>query len=701
MNERPILRILSRLTHEPCGGQKWKAICPAHTDNHESLSIQEESDGRVLLHCFAGCQNKEIVAALGLTMKDLFPQGEADLSRRTGAGHEHTIAATYLYRDENRQVIYRKVRTEPKVFYQQKPDGNGGWINKISGVKQVPYRLPELLEGILSNRLVWIVEGEKDADRLHSLGEIATTNSGGAGKWPAELNKHFAGARVVIIPDNDEPGRRHAELVATSLHRTAASVQVLRSLPGVPEKGDVSDYFDQGGTMEELFKIAEELPKWEQLQEAPEESASEVITRPIIDKKKLLLAGPPRLETIPEGFIRDFVDWASVGTDSELEFLFCSAIMALSAVCGSPKLSMKFGHQQIYTNLWLLLIAPSGFFRKTSALSASKEIIRETAPHRLYPDRLTPESFYETMPNQPWGVFAINEFGSWLKSFSKSYMAGFQQDLTELYDCPKVFIRRRKDRRGNIQDFKVDRPVISIYGATTIDWLNETLRESDAGSGFLPRFLFCTVNNRRRKLIAIPDPTDPAPEHLIRKLRKILIVGGEVTISKGSRAKSWYEEFFDWMTEQVENTPEGKKLASFVVRLNSYCLKFALIFEAEKAATRKKESTVITGISEESMQQAIEVTKYFFSCMKWTFKSELGLSVYENLMQRLLKIVRENGGSISRSQLLRSSHLKAREFDEQIKTLIERGELLSYEIQSAGGNLGGRNRTEYYLTEVV
>ena len=88
------------------------------------------------------------------------------------------IIAEYDYRDQNGELIHQVVRWVPKDFRQRRPDGKGGWINDIEGVARLPYRLPEMLAAPES--LVFIVEGEKDADRLASVGLIATTNSGGA-----------------------------------------------------------------------------------------------------------------------------------------------------------------------------------------------------------------------------------------------------------------------------------------------------------------------------------------------------------------------------------------------------------------------------------------------------------------------------------------------------------------------------------------
>src|SRR5690606_4728186 len=102
----------------------------------------------------------------------------------------------------------------------------------------------------------------KDVDNLRALGFTATTNPMGAGKWRDEYSESLRGAHAVILPDNDEPGRQHAERVARSLYGVAASVRVL-ALPDLPEKGDVSDWLKNGGTAEELRAMIEAAPEWE------------------------------------------------------------------------------------------------------------------------------------------------------------------------------------------------------------------------------------------------------------------------------------------------------------------------------------------------------------------------------------------------------------------------------------------------------
>lgn len=168
------------------------------------------------------------------------------------------VIASYDYRDESGQLLFQVQRFEPKKFVQRKPVDNG-WEYKVKGVRKVPYRLPELLASPLSET-VYVVEGEKDANRLAALGLVATTNAGGAGKWQQAFATHLKDRVVIVLPDNDEAGRDHAKKVAKSLRGIAAHVRILK-LPNLPEKGDVSDWLDAGGTAEELSNLKTTAPE--------------------------------------------------------------------------------------------------------------------------------------------------------------------------------------------------------------------------------------------------------------------------------------------------------------------------------------------------------------------------------------------------------------------------------------------------------
>jgi putative DNA primase/helicase len=170
------------------------------------------------------------------------------------------------------------VRFSPKDFRQRRPNGAGGWTWKLDGVRRVLYRLDKLP----GCETVCVVEGEKDADALWHLGVPATTNAGGAGKWRPEYVQQFAAAnvrRVIVLPDNDDPGRAHAEAVASACAHAGLEVTVL-SLPGLPPKGDVSDFLERH-TKDELIGLTERAPKWQPA--IPEATAAVVIAFNLTD----------------------------------------------------------------------------------------------------------------------------------------------------------------------------------------------------------------------------------------------------------------------------------------------------------------------------------------------------------------------------------------------------------------------------------
>jgi 5S rRNA maturation endonuclease (ribonuclease M5) len=265
MTLNEILGRFQNVKPAPNGG--YLALCPAHDDRNPSLKIDQTDGGKILLKCFAGCDTKDVIRAAGLNWSDLSPNG-------TGRPKApDPIIRTYDYHDASGNLLFRVCRTAGKKFFQQRPDGRGGWFPGLGKgkekVRPVLYQLPQVLEAVKAGKTIYIVEGEKDANNLAALGLVATTNPMGSCKWRSHYGDCLEGATCIILPDNDEAGRDHARQVAESLSGKAASVKVLE-LPGLPAKGDVSDWLEQQtGTPEEkkeqlLQLAAEAVPaeKW-------------------------------------------------------------------------------------------------------------------------------------------------------------------------------------------------------------------------------------------------------------------------------------------------------------------------------------------------------------------------------------------------------------------------------------------------------
>lgn len=202
-----------------------------------------------------------------IRMKGGIPEPEIDawLNQEFGALPNNRkagrrIVKTYNYCDQG-QLVYQVVRYEPKAFRQRRLGPDGRWIFDLKGVHRILYRLDEL-RATPRDASVYIVEGEKDADKLAALGLVATCNSEGAGKWRSHFAAEFRNRDVVIIPDGDDAGRSHAHAVAANVVPEARSVRILE-LPGLPPKGDVTDWLLASGTRERLEALAAGAPLYQ------------------------------------------------------------------------------------------------------------------------------------------------------------------------------------------------------------------------------------------------------------------------------------------------------------------------------------------------------------------------------------------------------------------------------------------------------
>ena len=227
------------------------ALCPGHHDTKPSLSVKEV-DGKILVQCFAGCELNDILKPLGLKRKDLFLN-----NHKTKQG-QREIEAIYHYTDANGKP-YEVVRTRPKGFYQRRLDGGNGYINNLDGIVHTLYQQDKLRRAIEATTPIYCVEGEKDVDRLLSLGFIATTNPMGAGKWRDNYTETLQGADLIIIPDNDVSGRNHANNVAKACCGTAKRIRVLQLLD---DDKDVSDFLDSHNA-DELRLLVDTCPDYE------------------------------------------------------------------------------------------------------------------------------------------------------------------------------------------------------------------------------------------------------------------------------------------------------------------------------------------------------------------------------------------------------------------------------------------------------
>ncbi len=253
----------------------------------------------------------------------------------------------------------RSIRSIPRscpgrpIASGRRPKAGGGWAWNVKGARPVPYRLPDLLAagpecGVL------VVEGEEDANRAAGIGIVATTCAMGAGKWRPEYNEHFRGRSVYIVPDNDKPGREHAQQVAQSLHGIAKTVKVVE-LPGVLEKGDLSDWLDRGGTKERLGELANAAPDWKP---APADEQPHPATAP--EKPKPPPYVPFPTDVLP-AVVRDLIRQGAKALGCDESYIALPLLAALASAVGNARqIELKKGSWSEPCVVWAVAVGESG-----------------------------------------------------------------------------------------------------------------------------------------------------------------------------------------------------------------------------------------------------------------------------------------------------------------------------------------------------
>ncbi|GIX08043.1 MAG: hypothetical protein KatS3mg115_2446 [Candidatus Poribacteria bacterium] len=346
MTYDPVKRVLDRLDQHGCkptrSGRGYRALCPSHErdgrPHRPSLSIDVGSDGRALIHCFAGCSPEAIVQALGLKLADLMPQpsdpesGKIPPSSRTRTEgpalrperpeREDSQTPTYSTADAAIEELSRTLGVPANIwpYYDASrrpvgyvlrwntPEGKeirpvsrhgSGWRIGAMAEPRPLYHLPLLLDR--PEEPVVVVEGEKVAEAAVKCGLVGTTSSGGAQAAHKTDWSPLRGRTVILLPDNDEAGENYAQTVAELVYQAgAASIRIISikaQCPGLPEGGDLADLIqDPQGTGVPLphpaspqaigrwiLELAEDAEEWRpstELDEVPTDlNHSRILTR--------------------------------------------------------------------------------------------------------------------------------------------------------------------------------------------------------------------------------------------------------------------------------------------------------------------------------------------------------------------------------------------------------------------------------------
>jgi len=372
-------------------GGEWRGPCPIHHGHGDNFAV-EPATGR--WHCHSQCgRGGDVLALEEALFGGDFPTRKAEVLRIVGRHNGPTngnagIAkpnggrweeiARYPYVDESGGLLFEAVRFRKpngqKAFVQGRHNDKGEWVPNLESVRRVPYRLP----AVLQTETVYLVEGEKDVATLEAWNLVASCNPGGSGssKLYADWAGHFRGRNIVILPDHDQPGRKHAAAVAAALMPSAASVRIVE-LAGLPPKGDVTDWQQAGGTRAQLEQLAAAaapydpaaLASFETPNDWPQPEPLEGALPPVVPFDEALL---------PESFrplVRDLADRMQVPMDfPAVIMMLCLAGAVNRRAVIQPKANDT--GWLVVPNLWGGIVAPPGFM-KSPVIGAATQPLRQ------------------------------------------------------------------------------------------------------------------------------------------------------------------------------------------------------------------------------------------------------------------------------------------------------------------------------------
>lgn len=382
----------------------------------------------------------------------------------------------------------------------------------------------------------------------------------------------------------------------------------------------------------------------------------------------------PFLDLIPErGFLAAYTDYARELTDAPPEFHLAVGLAMVSAALSNNVWFMAWG-QQTFCNLWTLLLAPSGIYRKSTAMKIGLELLGRAVPDAILAGDFTRERLVDNLAIKPAGVIPVWEFGSLLTMLGRDYNLGLKQMLTELYDAP--FYRR--ETKGGRQD--IDRPALSIMAASTIDWIVDRISDGDLRSGWLCRFLFWPATAKAEwKGLAVHRDAALA-DSLVAFLGDIALLHGEATFDDALRGR--YNEWLRGHEEAVNDNKLPHEVLGFFTRLATYVLKFAVIYQAS--------IDLSTEITAEALEYGIRTAERLKAEIVDLVRNELQTGRDARELKGLERIIRRCPG-IERRELLQRCHMRTRLFRELIETLKQSGVVIE-RAQKVGSGV----RLTYY-----
>jgi hypothetical protein len=287
-------------------------------------------------------------------------------------------------------------------------------------------------------------------------------------------------------------------------------------------------------------------------------------------------------------------------------------------------------------------------------------MVNAVRPGTILPSEFSQECLVALMKEQPHGALVAYEFRTLLALMQKDYNSGLQSLLTELYDSPPAY--DRKTGTQQIKEYHIEKPYLTILGASTVDWLLQSVQGGDISGGFLARFLFVSADTKSKVMAFQPSADQAEKSRLVETLKKITTVQGRMDYALDARRE--YERWYGEFCRKAENAPESVR--AFFPRLTAYAHKFAML----EAVQRGHFPTITL----DDCRTACMISESFAAEIRRLGAESLGKSKFDGIKLRVLKAIRKEPG-IEHSRLLRNLSISAKVFKDTVDTLRQSGEI--------------------------
>lgn len=667
----PIKNILAYFPDAKRSGNGFTARCPSHDDQRASLSITKADDGKVLLKCHAGCDVTEIMAALGLSVSDLFPSkirkvspslnGKSTTPKVTFQTSSAAIAKLALkYGIPSAVWTYHNAQAEPVGVVVRWNGSNGkiirpvarhsdGWHIGAMPASRPLYCLPDLTEA----RRVVVCEGEKCAEAIKKLGLIPTTSAGGAKAAGKSDWRPLAGKEVWILPDNDPAGHKYAQSILEILAKleNPPLVRVVH-LPNLPDGGDIVDWIDAHGDAAEAASMREEI-----------ETLAMAIDPYQLTSSKDLSFRPFPIDAMPEP-IRSFVDAGALAIGCDPSYLALPLLTAIAAAIGNThRLELKRGWS-VPPIIWGAIVGESGTAktpafrlvmrpireRQRKALEQHNEVVKQyeaklaqweknmtnwkrvknptavppTKPEpplceRFIVSDTTVEALAPILLTNPRGLLlARDEMAGWIGSFDryagKSKAGADSANWLSMFNAESIIVDRKT---GIHRTIHIPQAAVCVSGGIQPAILKRALSLEHRESGLAARLLV-TCPPRKAKRWTDSDIDPNAEAELVRlfdrlyELQPTFNEDGErrpIVVQLSGEAKAAWKAYYN--VHAVEQADLTGDMAAAWSKLEEYAARLALVIHFTRWAVFDQTLTNANIMDAMSMNAGILLAKWF------------------------------------------------------------------------------------------